>query len=125
MPKYAYVLGAGLSLAVAFAVQAQTPVQAPAATAGQASSATTAPPTPGIAPTSAADFKPGATVKDSDGVTIGTVVKAGAAANGQLAVVIDMDGKSVSLPANLFLVAGDLVTAQATKAQIQAAMAKG
>ena len=72
----------------------------------------------------AADFTPGAVIKDTDGGTVGTVVKAGAASNGKMAVVLNIDGADVSLPANLFTVANGTVTSTATKAQIQAAMPK-
>ena len=73
----------------------------------------------------AADFTPGAVIKGPDGATVGTVVRAGAASNGQMAVVVNIDGSNVSLPANLFTVANGQVTSTATKAQIQAAIPKG
>ena len=73
----------------------------------------------------ASDFTPGAVIKDTDGATVGTVVKAGAASNGQMAVVLNIDGSNVSLPANLFTVANGQVMSTATKAQIQAAIPKG
>ena len=72
----------------------------------------------------ASDFTPGAVIKDPDGGTVGTVVKAGAATNGKMAVVLNIDGSEVSLPANLFTMANGMVTSTATKAQIQAAMPK-
>ncbi len=87
--------------------------------------AQTAAATSAAAPPSAMDFKTGAVVKDTDGVAIGTVVKAGRASDGKVAVLVTIDGKDVSLPVNLFTVAGDSVVSSATKAQIQAAIPPG
>ena len=78
-----------------------------------------------VTPATLDSLKPGLEVKDATGASIGTVVKAGTASNGQAAVVVKVDGKDVSLPATLFSMNGDSVTSSVTKAQIQAAMAKG
>ncbi|HUO22805.1 MAG TPA: hypothetical protein VMU59_09860 [Caulobacteraceae bacterium] len=116
MSRKTLFVGAALALAVGSAASAQTAAPTPAAAPPAAPAAP--------APATVADFKAGDVVKDSDGAVVGTVVKAGAATNGQLAVVVNIDGKDVSLPGNLFTVADGSVTAQATKAQIQAAIPK-
>jgi hypothetical protein len=103
--------GTILALALSSAAVAQDVAPPPAA--------------PASAPAAPSDFKAGDVVKDNQGAVVGTVVKAGAASNGQLAVVVNIDGKDVSLPGNLFTVADGSVTALATKAQIEAAISKG
>lgn len=112
MRRYATALGVGMGLLATAPALAQTPAASPPA----ASSA---------APAAPADFKAGATINDTNGGVVGDVVKAGAASNGQMAVVLSIDGKDVSLPMNLFTVSGGVVVSSASKAQIQAAMSKG
>ena len=124
MLRKTFLIGTGMALAIGWAANAQTTDSSqlpPAAPSGAA----TAPADAAPAPATVTDFKPGDVIKDTAGATVGTVVKAGQATNGQLAVVVNIDGKDVSLPGNLFTVAAGVVTAQATKAQIQAAVAKG
>lgn len=118
MSVRAFFLGTGVALSLGLAAQAQAADQAAQAPSAGAPAAESVPAT-------AADFKPGAVIKDPDGATVGTVVRAGAAANGQMAVVVNIEGKTVSLPASLFTVAGDTLTSSATKAQIEAAIPKG
>jgi hypothetical protein len=106
-----------LGLFTAMPALAQSSVASPPA-------ATPAPAT-ATAPAVPADFKPGAAISDTNGGVVGDVVKAGPASNGQMAVVLSIDGKDVSLPMNLFTVSGGVVVSSASKAQIQAAMSKG
>jgi hypothetical protein len=123
----------GLAAALLLGGVAQTQAQAqtaagPAETAQPPAATATAPAAPAAAaatPATADSLKPGLEIKDPTGASIGTVVKAGKASNGQTAVVVSMDGKEVSLPLNLFSMNGEGVTSSVTKAQIQAAMAKG
>jgi hypothetical protein len=118
----ALFLGATLATTLGYAAQAQSDMspsgappssQAPAdqsSTQSGADSATTA--------------KPGMVVKDTSGGTVGTVVKVGQATNGQTAVVVNIDGKPISLAANMLTPAGDGLVCSMTKDQIKAAAAK-
>ena len=112
MMRYAIAWSAGLAL------MATTPAVAQTAPASPPTASASAPAVP-------ADFKAGATISDTNGGVVGDVVKAGPASNGQMAVVLNIDGKDVSLPMNLFTVSGGVVVSSASKAQIQAAMSKG
>jgi hypothetical protein len=63
-------------------------------------------------------------VKDASGATVGTVVQVGKATNGLDAVVINVDGKPISLAANLLTPDGAGLVSSVTKDQIKAAAAK-
>jgi ligand-binding sensor protein len=63
-------------------------------------------------------------VKDTSGATVGTVVQVGKATNGLEAVVVNIDGKPISLAANVLTPAGDGMVSSVTKDQIKAAAAK-
>jgi hypothetical protein len=63
-------------------------------------------------------------VKDASGAMVGTVVKVGKAANGQTAVVVNIDGKPISLAANMLTPAGDGLVSSMSKDEIKAAIAK-
>jgi len=117
--KSALICGcsSALALAVAFPALAQTPASQPVN------------PTPSTAPP-AADasakttlFKSGMVVKDSAGATVGKVTKVGKAADGALTVAVDVDGKTVDLPAATLSLspAGDEAVSTQTKAEIKAA----
>lgn len=122
----AFFLGATLAT-LGYAAQAQSNMssssappqsQAPADQApAEQSSAQTSP----DAPTTA---KPGMVVKDASGATVGTVVKVGKTASGQTAVVVNVDGKAVSLATNMLTPAGDGLLSSVSKEEIKAAAAK-
>ena len=64
-------------------------------------------------------------VKDTTGAVVGSITQVGKTADGTPAVVVNIDGKPVGLPASMFTLAqnGSEVVSSATKAQIEAAAA--
>jgi hypothetical protein len=112
-------LGAALATTMGYAAQAQSDTapsgvapqsQAPAQAAADANTPNTA--------------KPGMVVKDASGATVGTVVQVGQATNGLSAVVVNIDGKPISLAANMLTPAGDGLVSSLSKDEIKAAAAK-
>jgi hypothetical protein len=108
--------GAALALTVGFAAFAQTsasqPVTPPAASTPPATDANA---------TSAAALKAGMVVKDSTGITVGQIAKAGAAPDGTVALSID--GKTVHVAASALSLSpsGKEVVSSKSKAELKAA----
>jgi hypothetical protein len=119
------LLGASVATALGFAAQAQT---MPAPDEGAAPPSAEQAPAPAGADTgtdaSTTAAKPGMVVKDSAGETVGQVVQVGQTADGQAAVVVNVDGRPFTLAANMLTPAGDGMVSSVTKAQIKAAAAK-
>lgn len=116
--RRALFCGALPALAVGFAAHAQTPESQPV---NPPPSATSPPATDTSAATSM--YKPGMTVKDSAGDTIGKITRVGRTADGTAAVAVDMDGKTVNLAASTLSLnaRGDEAVSTMTKAEIKAA----
>jgi len=110
-------LGAAVVLSASFAAHAQIPVSQPvnppSATAPPAADATA----------TASAFKAGMVVKDSTGVTIGTITRVSQAVDGTAQVAVNVDGKTLTIAASTLSVspAGDAAVSSMTKAQIKAA----
>jgi len=118
----ALFLGATLAATLGYAAQAQPDTSSPGAAPQSQAPADQAAPQPGAnTPTTA---KPGMVVKDTSGATVGTVVQVGQASNGQSAVVVNIDGKPISLAANMLTPAGDGLVSSMSKDDIKAAAAK-
>ena len=111
------LLGASVATALGFAAQAQTmpaPDQgATPPTADQAAAPASA--------DAASSAKPGMLVKDSAGAAIGKIVQVGQTADGQSAVVVNVDGKPFTLAASVLTPSGGGMVSSMTKAQIKAA----
>src|ERR1700733_15505073 len=92
------LLGAGLAAALGFAAHSQT---MPAPDQSDAQSPAGQPSADASAPQSGSDTaavaKPGMVVKDSAGATLGKVVQVGQTADGQSAVVVEVDGAPITL----------------------------
>jgi hypothetical protein len=125
----ALFLGSALAMTLGYAAHAQSAMPPSGASAPSQAPADQAPADQSAAPSSAdtptaTTAKPGMVVKDSSGATVGTVVNVGKAANGLMAVVVNIDGKPVSLAANMLTPAGSGLVSSMTKAEIKAAAAK-
>ncbi len=115
-------LGATLATTLGYAAQAQPdPSSSSASPQSQAPADQAATQAGANAPSTA---KPGMVVKDASGATVGTVVQVGQASNGQSAVVVNIDGKPISLAANMLTPAGDGLVSSMSKDEIKAAAAK-
>ncbi len=81
------------------------------------------PAVPATVPVSAEDLKAGMTVKDPAGAIVGPVTRVGKTADGKDAVLVNIDGKDVGLPASILSKAqdGSSLVSSATKDQILAA----
>ncbi len=115
------LLGAGLAATLGFAAHAQS---MPAPDQSDAQAPAGQPPADAAAPPSGADAtaaKPGMVVKDSAGATLGKVVQVGQTADGQSAVVVEVDGAPITLAANMLTPNGNGLVSSMTKAQIKAA----
>jgi hypothetical protein len=115
------LLGAGVATALGFAAQAQS-MPAPDQGAAPPPAEDQAPPPSAMDAAPAA--KPGMVVKDSAGATLGKIVQVGQTADGQSAVVVNVDGKPFTLAANMLTPTSDGMAVSMTKAQIKAAAAK-
>lgn len=112
------LLGVSLATTLGFAAHAQTmpaPDQntAPPPTADEAGAPASA--------NAASGARAGMTVTDSSGATIGKITQVGQTADGQSAVVIDVDGKPFTVAANTLSPSGAGMVSSMTKAQIKAA----
>jgi hypothetical protein len=107
-----FLLGGALSASIGGYALAQTAATQPPS----------APPAAGATVDSAvANVKPGTVVKDANGATVGTVVRVGQTNDGQIAVVVSVDGQPVNLASNILTPAADGLVSSMTKAQIMAA----
>lgn len=118
MMKRSILLGAALAACFGGVAMAQAPADPMAGSTA----------TPDASASSGADsasaiaaVKPGAPVKDPSGAMIGTVTRVGQSSDGQLAVVVRIDGQPVNLSANILTPEGNSLVSSMTKAQIKAA----
>lgn len=123
----ALFLGAALATTLGYAAQAQSD-KSPSGAAPQSQAPTDQAPADQSSTQTSADTattaKPGMVVKDSSGATIGTVVKVRKAANGKMAVVVNIDGKPVTVASNMLTPAGDGLVSSMSKDELKAAAAK-
>jgi hypothetical protein len=113
------LLGAALAASCGLAAYAQPTSPQPAAPAAAAAPAASA------AQSAGAGLKEGMVVKDSTGVTVGTISRVGKTADGSAAVMINVDGKDVGLLAANLTVdpTGAQAVSNVTKAQLTGASA--
>jgi hypothetical protein len=109
----ALLYGSALALSLGFTALAQQPQSPPP-------SASTPPASDANATASA--FKPGMTVKDSAGATVGRIMRIGKTADGTPAVAVNVDGKTVNVAASTLSpgAGGNEVVSSMTKAEIKA-----
>jgi len=114
---------AGLSLGLAAAAQAQSPTgQAPPA-AAPAASAPAAPAASADASATTSPYKAGMTIRDAQGVTIGTIARVIKTPDGATTISASVDGRNVNLPASALSVSGSGVVSSMSKSQITASTA--
>jgi hypothetical protein len=113
-----FLIGSALALSVAWTAYAQP--AAPTGAPPPAATGAPAPPAPPSANVAASALKQGMVVKDTTGSTVGTISKIGQTADGQAAVMINVDGKEVGLLASNLTVdpTGTSATSAVTKAQL-------
>src|SRR5262245_8445927 len=96
--------GSALALTVGFAAQAQEPASKPAYP-------------PDASAAAPAKLKTGMTVKDSAGATVGKIASVGDASDASAKVALDVDGKTVDVPASTLSVKGGSAVSSQTKAE--------
>jgi hypothetical protein len=122
------LLGAGaLSLALGLSAQAQTPAGQPVnptTAAPPPASAATAPATSANTSATASAFRSGMTVKDAQGVTIGTISRVIKTPDGATTYAVSVDGRNVKLPGSALTMgaSGEAISSM-SKAQITASTA--
>ena len=109
----ALICGSALALAAGFAVQAQEPASKPAD-----------PPDASASAAAPAKLKTGMMVKDSAGATVGKIASVGDASDASAKVALEVDGKTVDVPASTLSIKGGSAVSTQTKAEIKAAESK-
>ena len=120
------LIGAGLSLSLGVAAQAQTPAPGEAApgTVNPPASSTPAAPSTGAAVDTSATtspYKTGMVIKDAQGSTVGTIARVIRTPDGATTISASVDGRNVNLPASALTPGADGgVVSSMSKAQITA-----
>lgn len=119
MSRY-LILGAGLGLCLTAAAHAQTPAPTAATAAPAAAPSATTPPVADASATTS-PYKVGATIKDHQGILIGTIARVIKTPDGATTISASVDGRNVNLPASALAVGADgNVVSSMSKAQISA-----